>query len=100
MSILETIETGKSNLPPRLFIYGIEGIGKSTLAKHAPAPIFMPTEDGLREIDCAAFPVAKTVDDIENYIRALLTEQHDYKTAVIDTADWLEHHHLPVVLIL
>ncbi len=91
MSILETIETGKSNLPPRLFIYGIEGIGKSTLAKNAPAPIFLPTEDGLREIDCAAFPVAKTVRDIEEYIRALLTEEHDYKTAVVDTADWLEH---------
>ena len=91
MSLLQTIETGRSKLPPRLFVYGIEGIGKSTLAQHAPSPIFMPTEDGLREIDCASFPVANTVEDIEGYIRALLNDDHDYKTAVIDTADWLEH---------
>lgn len=90
MSILATIETGKSNFPSRLFIYGIEGIGKSTLAKNAPAPVFIPTEDGLREIDCAAFPVARSVEDVEGAIRALLTEEHDYQTAVIDTADWLE----------
>lgn len=91
MSILETIQTGKSNLPPRLFIYGIEGIGKSTLAKNAPSPIFIPTEDGLREIDCAHFPVAKSMEEIEESLRALIAEKHDYKTVVIDTVDWLEH---------
>ena len=47
MSHLKTIQTGKQNLPPRLLIYGTEGIGKSTLASHAPNAIFIQTEDGL-----------------------------------------------------
>ncbi|MBO5680941.1 MAG: AAA family ATPase, partial [Lentisphaeria bacterium] len=47
MSILETIQSGKESKPPRLMIYGQEGIGKSTFAAAAPNPIFIQTEDGL-----------------------------------------------------
>jgi hypothetical protein len=90
MSRLAIIQTGKTNLPPRIVIHGTEGIGKSTLAKNAPSPIFLPTEDGLGEIDCDSFPLAKAVSEVEDNIRALLQEDHEYKTAVIDTADWLE----------
>ncbi|MCL2120125.1 MAG: ATP-binding protein [Planctomycetaceae bacterium] len=47
MSLLQKIHTGKKQQPPRLLIYGSEGVGKSTLAAKAPNPIFIPTEDGL-----------------------------------------------------
>ena len=47
---LTNVHTGRRQRPPRLFIYGIEGIGKSSLAASAPNPIFLPTEDGLDEI--------------------------------------------------
>ena len=90
MSHLKTIQTGKQNLPPRLLIYGTEGIGKSTLASHAPNAIFIQTEDGLREIDCAKFPRAKTLADVESAINTLITEDHGFQTVVIDTADCLE----------
>jgi len=59
MSVLEQIRTGKQSSPPRILLYGTEGIGKSTFAAQAPNPIFIPTEDGLNEIDCASFPMAK-----------------------------------------
>ncbi len=60
MNLMESIHTGRHHSPPRLLIYGTEGIGKSTTAAGAPKPIFIPTEDGLDQIDCASFPLAGT----------------------------------------
>ena len=90
MSVIEHIRTGKRSSPPRILLYGTEGIGKSTFAAQAPNPIFIPTEDGLSEIDCASFPFAKKYTDVEAYLSALAAEQHDYQTVVIDSLDWLE----------
>ncbi len=47
MSLLQTIRSGKTQGPPRLLIYGTEGIGKSSLGADAPKPIFVPCEDGI-----------------------------------------------------
>ena len=52
MGMLEHIQTGRENKPPRIMLYGQEGVGKSTFGASAPAPIFIQTEDGLGEIDC------------------------------------------------
>ncbi len=62
----------------------------STTAAGAPTPIFIPTEDGLDQIDCASFPLAKTLADVDTALRTLIQEQHDFETVVIDSADWLE----------
>lgn len=90
MTLLETIQTGKNPMPPRLMIAGTEGIGKSTLAANAPKPIFIQAEDGLDEIDCAKFPLAASVEDIFMALSALNSEPHDYQTVVIDSVDWAE----------
>ena len=90
MSVLEQIHTGKQAVPPRVMLYGTEGIGKSTFASQAPNPIFISTEDGLSEIDCSSFPFAKKYTDVTAYLSALAIEQHDYQTVVIDSLDWLE----------
>lgn len=90
MSVMEQIHTGKRVAPPRLLLYGVEGIGKSTFAAQAPKPIFISTEDGLNEIDCDSFPLAKKLTDVESYLSALATEPHEYQTVVIDSCDWLE----------
>lgn len=90
MSMLQRIHTGRRHSPPRLLIYGTEGIGKSTTAAQAPKPIFVPTEDGLDQIDCASFPLAKTLTDVRSALGDLLRDEHDFETVVIDSADWLE----------
>lgn len=90
MSLLQTIRAGKTQGPPRLLIYGTEGIGKSTFGASAPKPIFIPTEDGLDNIDCASFPLCKTFTEVMNCLEALLNDPHDYQTVVVDTLDWLE----------
>ena len=90
MTLLEKIHRGRRQNPPRLLIYGTEGIGKSTTAAGAPNPIFLPTEDGLDQIDCASFPLATQLSDVEEALRVLNHERHAYETVVIDSADWLE----------
>jgi hypothetical protein len=90
MSMIDQIHRGRRHSPPRLLIYGTEGIGKSTTAAAAPKPIFVPTEDGLDQIDCDSFPLAKSLDDVEAALQALGAEKHNFETVVIDSVDWLE----------
>ena len=90
MSMLESIKSGRENKPPRIMVYGQEGVGKSTFGASAPGAIFVQTEDGLGEIDCHKFPLAKSFTDVVNELTALRDEPHEYKTVVIDSLDWLE----------
>ncbi|MCL2710573.1 MAG: ATP-binding protein [Planctomycetaceae bacterium] len=76
--------------PFRLLVHGTEGIGKSTFAAQSPDPIFIQTEDGLGQIDAPKFPLAQSLQEVKDNLDALLNEQHDYKTVVIDSLDWLE----------
>lgn len=90
MSLLASIQSGRTSKPPRILLYGVEGIGKSTFGSQAPKPIFIQTEDGLDEIECDKFPLAKTYDEVIAALRTLQREDHDYETVVIDSLDWLE----------
>lgn len=88
--MIENVFKGKRNLPPRILLYGTEGIGKSTFGASMPDPIFIQTENGLDNIHTSSFPLAKTLDDVKLQLNALITEQHTFKTMVIDSLDWLE----------
>lgn len=90
MNALASILTGAKPGPRRMLVYGTAGIGKSTFATCAPAPIVIQTEDGLGEIDCHKFPVAQSLDDFLQALGALYREEHMYRTVVIDSLDWLE----------
>lgn len=90
MGLAARIETGRARKPPRIMVYGIGGIGKSSYAAQTPKPIFIQTEDGLGEIDCHRFPLATAYDEVESELDELINEKHDYRTVVIDSLDWLE----------
>lgn len=90
MSLISSITKGREAQPPRIMIYGSEGVGKSTFAALAPNPVFVQTEDGLSEIDCSKFPLAQSFDDVVLQLQAVRDEQHEYGTLVIDSLDWLE----------
>lgn len=89
-SLLQKIHSGKRQQPPRILIYGSEGIGKSTFAASAPKPVFIPTEDGLDHIACDSFPLCTSFEQVIECLTALKNDEHDYKTVVIDSIDWLE----------
>ena len=88
--MLQCIHKGKSSRPPRLLIYGCEGIGKSTFGASTPSAVVIQTEDGLDRIDCESFPLAQTFDEFISYLNALVTEEHSYRSVVLDSVDWLE----------
>lgn len=79
-------------MPDRIVLLGVEGVGKSTWAQHAPSPVFIAPEDGVRHLDVASFrnPAPETYAEVLACIASLRDEPHDYRTLVIDTLDWLE----------
>jgi hypothetical protein len=89
-SILKRVSAGRITRPQKAVIYGPEGIGKSTLAAQFPSPVFLDTEGGSHHLDIARLPAPKSWEDVTGAITALGSEAHDFRTVVIDTADWLE----------
>lgn len=87
---LASITRTKHAKPPRIIVHGGEKVGKSTFFSEAPEVIFIQTEDGLAGIDAQAFPLATTLNEVFEAIHTLQTEEHPFKTVVIDSADWLE----------
>lgn len=89
-SLFKSITNEKTKAPRRVFLYGVQGVGKSTWAANAPEPIFLPTEEGLNDIACSKFPLLSSSQEIMQAIKELYMEKHDFKTVVIDSLDWLE----------
>lgn len=87
---LQSIRRNEALSAPRVLIYGVEGIGKSTFAAGAPSPIFIQTEDGLGSLSADHFPLATKTVDVFDAIGALYGEDHTFRTVVIDSVDWLE----------
>jgi len=92
---LSNIMTGTRIKPPRVVLYGVGGIGKTTFAAGAPKPVFMFTEDGQGNLDVARFqqgedPVFRNWQDIIDGCERLYYDEHDYQTLVIDGLDFAE----------
>jgi hypothetical protein len=87
---LTSIRRNTALAAPRVLVYGVEGIGKSTFAAGAPSPVFIQTEDGLGALQVDHFPIATRVSDVLDAIGSLFSDDHEFKTVVIDSLDWLE----------
>ena len=90
MALLQNVIKGRQPVPPRLMIYGSEGVGKSTFAANAPKAVFIQTEDGLSEIDCARLPLVGSFEELLTQLKAIRDEEHDYQTLCLDSLDWTE----------
>lgn len=88
---LASIQKNTAISAPRIELYGVEGIGKSTFAAGAPKPIFICTEDGLGSLQVDHFPLATKANDVLDAISTLATEKHDFRTVVLDSVDWLDN---------
>ena len=91
MSLLQKLTTGKTPAPPRVLIYSDPGVGKSSFAATAPKPVFIPLEDGLDQISCTKFPHVKDFATLIADLKAVLNEEHDFQTLVIDSLSALQN---------
>jgi hypothetical protein len=89
ISLASLKKTGTAR-PPRIVLYGVHGIGKSTFGAQAPKPVFIQTEEGLDAVSATAFPVCRSFEDMLECIGVLANESHDFETVVVDSADWAE----------
>jgi hypothetical protein len=85
-------QTVTASRPPRILIFGQEGIGKTSLAAKFPSPIFLLTEDGIpRGVEVASFGgLLENFPDVRSALVALASEPHKFRTVVIDALDMLE----------
>jgi hypothetical protein len=88
---LASITTERREEPDRIFLYGVEKVGKSTFGANAPRPVFISSENGLAEISPApaAFPEVESFRDVLDAIEELTTGEHPFRTVVIDSMDWI-----------
>ena len=84
------IKKGKLMCAKRLLIYGIPKVGKSTFASQAPSPVFLGLDAGTGHLDVARFPEPKTWADVVTCVKAYATEEHAYRTLVLDPIGWFE----------
>jgi hypothetical protein len=83
--------TRQLKLPPRVVLYGPEGIGKTTFGAESENPIFVCTEDGATEVPVDKFTFsddrlkAETWIEFLDAVKTIATEGHEYQTLVIDT---------------
>lgn len=99
--ILSQIEKPKDR-PPVCTILADSGIGKTSFAATFPTPVFIRAEDGLQSIPSNkrpdALPVIKSPDNLWEQLHALIKEDHQYKTLVIDSVTALERLFIEAVL--
>jgi hypothetical protein len=100
---LASISKGKQIKAPRMIVLGVEKIGKTNFAcgtkfengkpaeygANTPIGIPMKGETGMDDLDIAKFPACQTFAEVLEAIGSLATEDHKYKTVVLDSASAL-----------
>lgn len=84
------ITTGKIYRPQKVVIYGAEGIGKTTLAAHAPDPLIIDTEGGTAHMDVRRIDKPQSWEELLSIVKEIAATPGICQTLVIDTADWAE----------
>lgn len=89
---LSSLKSSKNQNPPIVLLYGVDGIGKTSLGAEWPDPIYLPTE-GERppsDVDMATPGTVESFGALLDVFQELLTQPHDFKTVIVDSLDGLE----------
>lgn len=80
---------GKEKKPLKLFIYGRNGIGKTTFASQMDSPVLLDLEDNASHLTVDR-QLLTNYRDIQSFLLALKTQEHPFKTVILDSVDVLE----------
>ncbi len=84
------ITAGRVMRPQKLVLYGVEGIGKTSLAAQTPEPLFIDTEGGTAHLDVRRLQKPASWEELIALIKEVAATPDLCRTLVIDTADWAE----------
>lgn len=84
------ITTGRVARPQKLVFYGVEGIGKTSLAAQTPDPLFIDTEGGTAHLDVRRLQKPASWEELIALVKEVASTPDVCRTLVIDTADWAE----------
>lgn len=84
------ITSGRVARPQKLVFYGVEGIGKTSLAAQTPDPLFIDTEGGTAHLDVRRLQKPASWEELIALIKEVAATPDVCRTLVIDTADWAE----------
>lgn len=92
-TFLSTLEAPRGQRPVIITLVGEGGMGKTSLAASFPAPIILRVEDGTASLagrsDVALSPLMLSSQDVLNALTALGTEDHPFRTVIIDSVTQL-----------
>lgn len=84
---------GQALTAPKLMIYGLSGVGKSSLAAKLKKPIFLDFEGGLNYLGVDRSSLYTDLDtfykDLVELYRKAESGNREYDTIVIDSVDWM-----------
>ena len=84
------ITRGKQVKALKTLIYGVEGVGKTTLAASFPDPLFIDCEGGTDTYDVARLPRPLSWEQLMQEVQQVIDHPECCGTLVIDTIDWAE----------
>lgn len=91
LSDLKSTKAESDGRPPITLIYGVDGVGKTSLAAEYPDAIYLATP-GERPPSDVDIPKAdiETFEDLKGVFIDLLSDDHGFKTVIVDSIDGLE----------
>lgn len=91
MSVFDRLRSSKKTTPPAIAIYGTPGVGKTSLASEFPSPVylFVDGEEPPDGVEMASDEITSFAGLLDTFAD-LLTQEHDFKTVIIDSLDKVE----------
>lgn len=74
---------------PKALIYGLSGVGKSTLAGQIKNSLFIDIEGGLNNFDFDRTPQVLSYDQFYETMMTIFRGKKEYDNLIIDSVDWL-----------